>query len=156
MANDPILDGTLTGNYNDLKGDADISRQSQAMIYIEYTKGTEDECLLKVEYSVRQLPSKWFTDTIHGSVDGCRPGLPCPYADGSVDWLEYNIMKILAGGNYRYPIPVSTFEDVLRVSAKCTTPGLNPGSLKVYSQSSFEAPPRSVYDYGYYNKGEIK
>ena len=125
----PLIDGTLTANFGDNQANADIEDQAQAIVYVDYVKGTEEYCELQFEFAPIHDITEFF---------------PLSYIAGEDLTLNEEHIRIPVGGRRRLAIPCSLLEHVLRISARAVNPGVTPGSVKIYQHNSYYLPPKGV------------
>lgn len=122
MVMTPFIDGTITVLETDNQGVVDIKEQAQAMLYIEYVKGTEQYILIALEVATRDDDTEFFQHSYLSSSPEIK--------------INPMVIKMDSSGKLRYPFPVSLKEDKLRVSIKGSVLGGSPGTIKIYHHNS--------------------
>ena len=117
-----MLDGVALSNaYADNRATiSDLRNQSSVILWVDYTKDTDDGLKILVEYGVTGDDGISATDFFtHSQIDT---------STGLLTDMEYTMT---ASGKRALPILKPRHADVVRVSAKTTTPGGSPGTVTI-------------------------
>jgi len=125
-----LAEGTLTTDYNDTKGEGDIKDQIQSLVYVDYTKGTEDYVEIVISFS--HTESDFFSSSYI-------------YYDSDADefLLKELPIRMRETGRRRIPLPVSILETKIEVKARGFNLGGSPGTVKIFHHTSHHVAPWS-------------